>query len=143
MKEIDCSKFWLPQLYSLLDLGSGPQDQCIVCVERGALVAGMVYNMFNMRTVAIHIYIGSKPSKEWWWAVFDYPFNQLGLYKTICQIRSDNHKSMRLAENMGAVLEGRIEGFFPNSDLMIYTIVKADCKVLTSELWKRAEKWAA
>lgn len=143
MKQIDCSKFWLPSLYTLLDLGSSVEDQCIVCVENGVMVAGMVYNMFNDRTVAIHIYIESVPSKEWWWAVFDYPFNQLGLYKTICQIRSTNKKSMHLAESMGAILEGKIEGFFPDADLMIYTISKEDCKVLNNALWKRAEKWAA
>lgn len=101
-------------------------------VQGGRLVAGVMYDHFTGRSIQATIAIDSiKPSRKFWWAIFDYPFNQLGFEKIIVRISTKNSRSMALASRLGFTLEGYIQGVYDDgSDMLIATMTRDNCKWL-------------
>jgi len=139
---IDCSSMFLPTLCRELELAPTPLAQCIVDVQNGKPVAGVVYENYNTVSVTAHIWVkdGAVASKEWWAAIFDYCFNQLGIHKLIGQVYSTNEKARRLDEKMGFVLEATIKDYCLEGDLLMYTMTKEQCRILNSPVWARVLK---
>jgi RimJ/RimL family protein N-acetyltransferase len=50
--------------------------------------------------------------------------------KIIVPVESHNLKSIKLIENMGFTEEGRIKDSQPNGDIILYTMIKGDCRFL-------------
>lgn len=95
----------------------------------GDIKAGVIYENFNKSSVTCHIacnFLGS----EFLAAIFDYPFNSMGVRKIICPVYSDNQKSIKLVEKMGFSIEGVLTDCAPNGDILLYTMKKSDCKYL-------------
>lgn len=138
MKTIDCTPLYLPVLCRVLDYMPSPWVQCITCVEDGRAIAGALYDGYNTASVSAHIWIEDqcKPSKEWMAAIFDYPFNRLGVKKIIGQVNTKNIEAVKLDEHFGFVLEGRIADFFEDGDLLMYTMTREQCRILNSPLWE-------
>lgn len=87
-----------------------------------------------------HIWVceGKRPSRDWFGAIFDYPFNRLGVYKIIGQVSSANLDARKLDEHFGFRLECEIEGFYKGGhNLMVYTMTRGQCRVLTSHTWAK------
>ena len=139
-KDIDCSTLFLPSLCLLLGVTPTIYTQCISCVQDGKLIAGALYENFNRVSIGAHLYIaeGKLPSKEWYAAIFDYPFNQLGVRKIVGQVFSTNVEAQRLDEHLGFVLEAIIKDHSPNGDLFVYTMTRDQCRVLNSPRWANA-----
>lgn len=93
------------------------------------LVAGVIYEDFNRASVTCHIAC-ERLSPSYLWAIFDYPFNVMGVKKIICPVASDNLESKRLVEKMGFSVEGVLKDCAPNGDILLYTMKKSDCKYL-------------
>ena len=143
MKEIDSSQTFLPFL--CIQLGYHPTvlAQCIVCVENGKPIAGVIYDHYNSVSVQAHIWVaeGAVPSREWYVAIFDYPFNRLEVRKIVGQVQQDNELAQKLDEHFGFVLEARVTDFSAHGDLLMYTMTRDQCLVLNSPLWRKvAEK---
>lgn len=137
---ISCSPMYLPIICQRLDYCPTPKAQCIMCVEpaSGVPLAGVVYDAYNGQIVMAHIWIedGFMPSKEWFCAIFDYPFNKMGAGKIIGQVNSFNAQARKLDEHFGFTLECQIDNFYINGgSLMIYTMTKEQCLVLNSPKW--------
>lgn len=113
--------------------------QCITCTKDGAPIAGVVYDNYNTVSISAHIWIAhaAVPSRQWYAAIFDYPFNRLGLHKIIGQVASGNPEAISLDTHFGFVEEGRIKDFSPDGDLIMYTMTKEQCRILNNPRWER------
>jgi len=130
---------FLPFLCHELMLTVKPDMQCIVCMSDGKLVAGVVYENYNTVSISAHIWIEERrqPSKEWMAAIFDYPFNRLGIHKIIGRVYSGNDEAVRLDTKFGFIHEATIKDFCPDGDLFIYTMTREQCRILNNPLWSR------
>lgn len=102
----------------------------------GNIKAGVIYEDFNKASVVCHIACEFL-SSEFLAAVFDYPFNSMGVRKIIAPVASDNQKSKRLVEKMGFSVEGVLTDCHPNGDILLYTMKKSDCKYLKDKYGKK------
>jgi RimJ/RimL family protein N-acetyltransferase len=102
----------------------------------GNIKAGVIYEDFNKASVVCHIACEFL-SSEFLAAVFDYPFNSMGVNKIIAPVASDNEKSQKLVEKMGFSVEGVLTDCHPNGDILLYTMKKSDCKYLKDKYGKK------
>lgn len=140
MKFVDCTTLYLPQICRELGYLPSPFAQCISCVEDGKLVAGVVYDGYNGSSISAHIWVRDNhtPSREWFAAIFDYPFNRLGVIKIVGQVNSSLQRARKLDEHFGFHLEATVKDFFTGGDLLVYTMTKDQCHVLSSPLWSKS-----
>src|SRR3546814_20179558 len=88
--------FRSPFLCKALGFSCSSLAQCVVCVDEiGSPIAGVLYDGYNGAIIHAHIWVDAEktPSREWYVAIFDYPFNQLMATKIIGQV---DRKSTRL-----------------------------------------------
>lgn len=139
MKYIDCTSLYLPFLCHALGYHPTVLAQCITCVDDGKPVAGVVYDGYNEVSIGAHIWVDAerRPSREWYVAIFDYPFKRLGIQKLVGQVNSSNDYAIKLDEHFGFVEEGRIKNFSKDGDLILYTMTPDQCKILNSPRWSK------
>ena len=106
------------------------RSQAIGLIRDGVIVAGIIYENFNGKSLMAHIVIEGKINKTYLHAIYDYAFNVCGVDKAIVPVQSSNLKSMRLVENMGFSEEARIKDSCPTGDILLYTMKKTDCRFL-------------
>jgi hypothetical protein len=142
MKHLDCSTLFLPILCRALDYAPTNAAQCITCVDQDGLIAGVIYDGYNGRSIAAHIHVADDkvPSREWYSAIFDYPFNRLGVNKILGQVAENNTKARLLDDHFGFVIEGVIKDYSIDGDLVLYTMTRDQCRVLNSPLWERTNE---
>ena len=142
MKYISCSTTYLPLLCKALGFVCGPLAQCVVCTDENSTpIAGVLFDGYNGAVIQAHIWIDEVPSREWYAAIFDYPFNQLGVKKIVGQVKSSNLEARRLDMNLGFELEAQIADYYEDgSSLMVYTMDRSQCKILNSPKWARVVK---
>jgi len=139
------STSYLPFLCKALQYTPTPLAQCIVCCddETYAPIAGVIYDGYNGATIHAHIWVdaGRSPMREWYAAIFDYPFNVCGVTKIIGQVKSGNEEARRLDEHFGFVLEAEITQYYESGDsLLVYTMTREQCRVLNSPVWAKARQ---
>lgn len=109
-----------------------PGLPAIGCMVRGELVAGIVYTDFSGASVAMHSRCDNPRlvSREFYWTIFDYPFNQLGVRRVTGLVSTANLAAQRVDEHLGFVEEARLKGYFLDGDAIIYVMWKDSCKWL-------------
>lgn len=141
MRSITCCTTYLPFLCKALEFTATPLAQCIVCVdEAGYPVAGVIYDGYNGAIVHAHIWMDAekRPLREWYAAIFDYPFNRMGVRKIIGQVNSNNIEAQNLDVNFGFTLEAELKDYYEDgASLLVYTLTRENCKILNSPLWER------
>jgi hypothetical protein len=140
MKMIDCSTLYLPFLCKELAYHPTVLAQCITCVEDGGKpIAGAIYDGFNEMSINAHIWIkeDKMPSRAWYGAIFDYPFNRLGVYKIVGQVNSSNQGASKLDKHFGFVEEARVSCYSKDGDLILYTMTRDQCRILNSPAWSK------
>lgn len=97
------------------------------------MVAGVVYNGLTEDMRDCHMTIASE--KPHWAgrlvlrALFDYPFNQLGVARVTAMTNQKNKKSKNLLKRLGFMHEGCIRYYYnPNEGALIYGMLKSECK---------------
>jgi RimJ/RimL family protein N-acetyltransferase len=79
-----------------------------------------------------------RPLREWYAAIFDYPFNRMGVRKIIGQVNSNNIEAQNLDVNFGFTLEAELKDYYEDgASLLVYTLTRENCKILNSPLWER------
>jgi RimJ/RimL family protein N-acetyltransferase len=100
--------------------------------DKGEIVAGVVYNNYrNGRDIEVHL--AGKDGKLWatkkalgvW---FGYPFNQLGVERITASVAGKNMKARKFDEHVGFIQEGVMRGALPNDDLIIYGMLRTECR---------------
>jgi RimJ/RimL family protein N-acetyltransferase len=114
------------------------QDTCISNVSHtGKLLAVVRYTDYQPDwSISMHIntFGPNWATRDYFWAMFDYPFNQLHCQKVFGFTPESNQDALKLAIRLGFNLIARIPGVYPNDDaLIISRLEKQRCKWLD---WK-------
>lgn len=104
-------------------------------VERGGeLIAGVLFDHYYAGG-SVQMHIAAEPGAHWltWERLnlaFRYPFEYLQVKKIIGVVREDNKAARRYNEHVGFTLETRITDACPGGDLLIYTMIREQCRFL-------------
>jgi len=109
----------------------------------GNIIAGVIYENWNKRSIVSHIAVEGRLTRDFIGAIFDYPFNTCGVNKIVCPVGSGNIKSQRLATSMGYVEEARIKDAHLDGDLILYTLERSNCRFLGEKYGKKLTVAAA
>lgn len=139
---IDCTPMALQFMCQKLNFCPTVNAQTVVCCEAGTgkPLAGVIYDAYNGAIVMAHIWVDSEhnPSREWFAAIFDYPFNRLGVHKIVGQVNSANSDAIKLDTHFGFELECKVKGFYEGGgDLLVYTMTRDQCRILNSPAWAK------
>ena len=96
------------------------------------LMGGVLFTDYNVVSAQIHV-ASFQPNwinKELLWVTFDYPFNQVGINKLIGLVPSTNVEALRFDMALGFVIETRVKDVFPDGDMLVLAMYKADCRFL-------------
>lgn len=119
-------------LVRILNFPLPKTTQCIGQLKDGNLVAVAGYTNFMPKACEIHIgSVGEHwASKDFIWAVFDYPFNKLNLSVILGQICADNTDALKLNRHLGFKVVAEIPDAHMSGDLVIMAMKKEDCRFL-------------
>lgn len=106
------------------------------------LVAGVVYENWNYRSIGASIVIDGLITSGFLAAMFHYPFIVCQVDKIIAQVSDDNTKSKTLIRKMGFVEEARIKEACVNGDMVLYTLPRNTCRFLEDRYQKKIS-WPA
>lgn len=100
--------------------------------EKG-LIAGVIYQDFNGANISMHV--AAMPGARWMtreflWAVFHYPFEQLNCKRVTGLVADTNLAARRFDEHLGFSLEATLKDAHPEGDLLVYAMHKQDCRWL-------------
>jgi len=100
--------------------------------RNGELLAGVAYNEFNGANINAHIASSGRHwlTRDFLWAIFDYPFRQLGVQRITGLVGEGNAAARRFDEHLGFTLETKLTGAHPTGDLLVYVMWKHDCRWL-------------
>ena len=107
-----------------------------VCIGQevdGQLAAVVGYCSFMPKACQMHVAAVGEvnwASRDLLWAVFDYPFNKLGVSVIIGQINADNESALRLNRHLGFKEIAKIADAHMDGDLVIMTMRREDCRWL-------------
>ena len=113
--------------------------------KNGALVAGVAYAEWNGVNVVCHIASdGSRKwaTREYLWAIFDYPFQQLKVKRITVCVGEGNSASRRFVEHLGFRLEATLQGAHPTGDLLVYRMKKEWCRWISADFYRPLAKAA-
>lgn len=97
----------------------------------GKIVAGVMYENWNGRSLVAHMAVQGKLTRRYIGAIFRYAYNQCGVEKVILPVSNKNDKSNRFVRHLGFREEARIRDAAPNNgDIILYTLKKSDCRFL-------------
>jgi RimJ/RimL family protein N-acetyltransferase len=106
------------------------KSQAIGLVRDGQLVAGVIYENWNGKSIICHIAFLGRLSKEFLGLVYRYPYVTCGVEKIIAPISSDNEQALRLVQKMGFTEEARLKGAAPGGDIVFLTLARTACRFL-------------
>lgn len=109
-----------------------PGMPAIGWVADGVPVAGLVYTDFTGTSISMHSRCDDrkKVGREFFWTIFDYPFNQLGVKRVTGLVSTANLNAQRVDEHLGFVEEARLKDYFRDGDAIVYIMTRETCKWL-------------
>lgn len=107
-----------------------PTAQAIGFVRDGKLIAGVVYEGWNQRSIVCHISIEGAVPRHFMKAVSEYAFITCGVHKVIGPITSGNEKAIKNAIRIGFTEEARIKDAAPDGDIILFTLTADRCRYL-------------
>lgn len=117
----------------LLNIELPSDSVCLGRVIDGKLRAVAVFCEFKGNMCNFHLCGTGNHwmSKEFLWAMFDYPFEKLRLKVILAVIAGSNKKSLRLGRKLGFKELAKIPDAIDDGGLVIFTMRPADCRWLT------------
>lgn len=98
--------------------------------ETGEIIAGVMYENWNKRSVVAHMAITGRITKAYIGAIFRYAYEKCGVNKVILPVSSGNDKSNKFVKHLGFTEEARIRDAAPDGDIVIYSLAKSECRFL-------------
>lgn len=109
--------------------GWQPGHKCIGYEKDGQVMAAAVFENYTGHDIDVSIGV-EKGNRKFLRAVFAYPFKQLGCRRLSCEVRTKDKATQRFVQNAGFVVEGRKRDATPSSDLILYGMVRSECRFL-------------
>lgn len=99
----------------------------------GQIVAGVAYTDYNGVNVCMHVAADGKDwlRREFLWTCFDYPFNQLKVKRITGLVGEGNAQARKFDEHIGFTLETTLAGAHPTGDLLVYRMLRSECRWLS------------
>lgn len=120
----EIGKLWVPGVGTALGFVN----------DAGELVAGVAYTNFDGVNVVMDCAAVSKSrwlDRRGLWAVFSYPFEQLGVLRVTALVPESNKESRKLVEQAGFEQEAALKRAAPGGeDMLVYRVFKEDCRWL-------------
>lgn len=108
----------------------------------GTLSAGTVYDMFNGRSICMHVAAEKPVTRNFLNTCFSYAFDQLGVQKAIGLVDSTNDAALRFDRKLGFVEEARIADAGKTGDLVLLTMTRQQCRWIKEATHGRQERCA-
>ncbi|MFA6040950.1 MAG: GNAT family protein [Methylophilus sp.] len=104
----------------------------------GVLVGGIMYDGFTGEKgkdggqicMSSRVDDAKKLPREFYWVIFDYPFNQLKVKAVRVIVNKNNLKAQKVNEHIGFKREAVLGDYFPEGDAIIYVLNRSDCRFL-------------
>ena len=107
-------------------------------LERGGeLVAGVIYEQWNGRSLVCHIAVQGLMTPTYLAAIFHYPFVHIGAEKIIAPVGEGNTESVRFVSKLGFRLEARLLDASPDGSLLLYTMRREQCRFIGERYGKK------
>jgi hypothetical protein len=105
------------------------------------IVVAVAYNNFHWPDICMHV--ASDPGAVWasndfLYHAFAYPFLQLQCKRVTGLVARKNKASRALCEKLGFKLEGTMKDALPVDDLMIYGLLRGNCRYIVQDERKAA-----
>jgi len=133
--DADLIKPWIEK--EINDEILGRDVRCIGQIDSNKeLIAAVAYSGFNEAQMIMSLAIKKAPSRKFFAIMFDYPFNRAPVNRLTAFIRSDNEKSINLAQRCGFVLESTMKQAIPDADMLVFRLFKDECRFLDQKYQK-------
>lgn len=101
-------------------------------IRNGRLVAGVVYNHYSGTNVCAHLAGEGKNwlTRDFLYAIFDYPFNELGVNRITGLVPKKNKRARKLDQHLGFKYEGNMRRALPDDDMLVYGMLRDECRWL-------------
>ena len=116
------------------------RSEAIGLERNGKLVAGVIYENWNHKSIWCHIAVDGRLTPAYLAAIFDYPFNICQVEKIIVPVGSDNEESLQLVKKMGFVEEARIKDGRPDGDIVFLTLAYENCRYIGNRYASRLSR---
>lgn len=111
--------------------GSGNGLNAIGWMKGDKLVGGFAVDEWNGKNCFAHIRLEGHIGRQFWFAMVDWVYNQMGCIRMTAPVASTNDKCIRLLERMGWTREATLpDSAYDGSDLIFFTWKKEDCFLL-------------
>lgn len=95
-------------------------------------MGGVIYTDYNVASIQIHVaaFRHTWLSREFLWAVFNFPFNTIKIKKLLGLVRSTNERAIKLDLRLGFVLETTVKDVFSDGDMLVFSMMRENCRWL-------------
>jgi RimJ/RimL family protein N-acetyltransferase len=103
----------------------------LALVDDMGIIAGVLYNYYTGTNICMHV--AAVPGRKWLtrqflFAAFDYPFNQLKVRRVTGLVPAKNEEAIRFDTHLGFELEGRMSHALADDDMLIFGLLRENCK---------------
>jgi hypothetical protein len=116
--------------------GGRYNDGCtgIALEKDGVIQVGVMYDDYTGRggSILMHSRCDNPKAttRQFYWMIFWYPFEQLGVKRCTLLVHTSNKKALRLNDHLGFTREAVIKDYFPDGDAVIYRMYRNECSFL-------------
>ena len=107
-------------------------DVVIARTEGMRLLGGVIYQGYTGVSIRAHVagFYQHWINRDLLWVCFYYPFNQLKCNVMFGEVPSNNKKALAFDRKLGFKDYARIEGVFPDADLIVLRMTREECRWL-------------
>jgi RimJ/RimL family protein N-acetyltransferase len=117
--------------------GAGGNSKAIGWEKDGKIINGFAVESCNGQNCYVHIRLDGYVPREFWFAMVDWVYNQLGCERMTAPVAASNEKCLKLLNHIGFDIEATLEkAAYDGGDLHFLRWWKKDCYMLN---WKRRE----
>lgn len=100
--------------------------------NEGNILVGVMYDGYTGSSIAIHSRCDQpkKVSRDFYKAIFDYPFNKLKVKRLTGLVCITNKKAQKVNEHLGFKREAVLADYFPDGDGIVYIMRPEECRFL-------------
>lgn len=126
---------FVPHLAEMLQVAPTPNATSVAEFDDTTPIAAALFDGYNGKSIHAHIWVSAdrRPSRMFWFAVYDYMFRQCGVQNVIGTVPSSNKAAQKLDEHLGFRLTATVPNYYPNGDDMLLYV----CTAETSPDWRR------
>ena len=117
--------------------GEWKGDPAIGLERHEKMVAGVLYENWNRRSIVCHIAVDGLMTPAYLAAIFHYPFVYLGCDKIIVPVSEGNTDSIKFVKKLGFQEEARLHDAHPDGLLLLFTLERQKCKFIGERYARR------